>query len=175
LLRTLRNYLHANDIANSFLYIILYFLLQPKARTKMVASTTRVWKLDETNLFKAVLFLFLLQYAFGLGVFLLVKLGVPPALNEDEHHQPAGSSVDHYYDGFFLGLNGAVFGILLLLLRLQEKQYELDEAEEVLRVINFLPIRWFAVSATYPLAQLSDVSQVQPLLTPQPFHQDGGS
>jgi hypothetical protein len=137
----------------------------------MVASTTRVWKLDETNLFKAVLFLFLLQYAFGLGVFLLVKLGVPPALNEDEHHQPAGSSVDHYYDGFFLGLNGAVFGILLLVLRLQEKQYELDEAEEVLRVINFLPIRWFAVSATYPLAQLSDVSQVplNPSLHLNPF------
>jgi hypothetical protein len=129
----------------------------------MGASTTRVWKLDETNLFKAVLFLFLLQYAFGLGMFLLVTLGVSGALNDDEPHQlPAGSNVDRYYDGFFLGLNGAVLGILLLVLRLQEKQYELDEAEEVLRVINFLPIRWFAVSATYPLAQLHDVSQVPP-------------
>jgi hypothetical protein len=133
--------------------------------------TPRVWKVDETNVFKAVLFVFLVQYAFGLAVFLLNRLVVAtpddglvihPSLivgADGGGAQEEGS--DEWLDGFLLGLNAAVFGILLMVLRLQDRQYEIDDAEEVLRVVNFLPVRWFAVSATYPLSQLRDVSQVR--------------
>jgi hypothetical protein len=125
----------------------------------MLASTKRIWKLDETNIFKGMLVIFLMQYFLGLGLYffnIASEVLYPGDNMGDEEGSVWG------FDSSFFALNTAIFLVLLLVLRLQEKHYEIDDAEEeeVLRVVNWLPIRLFSVSATYHLSQLHDVVQV---------------
>jgi hypothetical protein len=125
----------------------------------MLASTKRIWKLDETSIFKGMLVIFLMQYFLGVGLYFFNVASEVVYAGDDLHDE---QGVGTWFDGSFFALNTAIFLVLLLVLRLQEKHYEIDDAEEeeVLRVINWLPIRFFSVSATYPLSQLQDVAQV---------------
>lgn len=113
-----------------------------------VSSTKRVWRLDESSLFQGVLLIFIAQYCFGFGTFIYHNVVDPYAYD--------------WFDGFFLGLNAAILVTFVAVLRMQEKHYEIDdgEAEEVLRIINWMPLRCFSVSGTYHLSNLVDVAQV---------------
>lgn len=110
------------------------------------SSTKRLWPLAESNLFKLLLVLFVVQFFIGLGLH-FYNTQILKA-----HYEP-------WVDAIFFGLNAVVVVLFVQVLHFQDRHYEIDDADEVLRIVNWLPC--MSVSAVYPLAELGDVRQVQ--------------